>query len=59
MTKTVCERDKCTGCKACLEICPKSALTFEDTASAMNVLINENKCIECAFATDIMETGMG
>ncbi len=47
MTKTVCERDKCTGCKACLEICPKSALTFEDTASAMNVLINENKCIEC------------
>ena len=47
MSKTVCEIDKCTGCKACIDICPTAALLFEDTVNAMNVMIDNNKCINC------------
>lgn len=47
MRNTVCEMDQCTGCKACMDICPKDALRFEDTVHAMNVLIDESKCVNC------------
>ena len=45
--KTVCELNKCTGCKGCIEICPKSALIMLDTIKDLNVVIDEHKCIKC------------
>lgn len=45
--KTVCERDMCTACGACIQICPKNALRIEDSMFANNAIIDEEKCVEC------------
>ena len=45
--KTVCELNQCAGCMACVDICPKGAITIEDHLAAYNAVIDENKCIGC------------
>lgn len=45
--KTVCDINKCAGCKACLEVCNKNAINIVDTLKANNAFINENKCVNC------------
>lgn len=44
---TVCELNKCVGCMACVDICPKGAIQIKDSLSAYNAEINEKKCIGC------------
>lgn len=44
--KTVCEKDKCTGCMACVDVCPRNAIQVIDTMRSYNAVKNEN-CIEC------------
>ncbi len=40
----------CTGCCACLNACPKSAISMrEDTEGFLQPNINHNKCIECGL----------
>lgn len=46
-TRIVCEKDSCVGCMACVEICPKNAITIRDTLSAYNAVIDEGACINC------------
>ncbi|MEY8356621.1 Coenzyme F420 hydrogenase/dehydrogenase, beta subunit C-terminal domain [Lachnospiraceae bacterium 54-53] len=43
----VCEKDKCTGCMACLEVCMKKAIKIEDTLEAYNAVICEDLCVHC------------
>lgn len=45
--KTVCQLNQCAGCMACVDICPKGAITIEDNLAAYNAVINENMCIGC------------
>lgn len=45
--KTVCKLDMCAGCMACIDICPKKAITIKDDLVSYNAIINENMCIEC------------
>ena len=45
--KTVCELNKCAGCMACIDICPKGAIEIKDSLSTYNAVIDENKCIGC------------
>ena len=45
--KTVCEVNKCTGCQACVDICPKHAVSISDTMKDLNAIIDEKKCILC------------
>ncbi|MBQ8527198.1 MAG: Coenzyme F420 hydrogenase/dehydrogenase, beta subunit C-terminal domain [Lachnospiraceae bacterium] len=45
--KTVCERNKCAGCMACIDVCPKDAVNIQDSLSAYNAVIDEEKCINC------------
>lgn len=44
---TVCEFNKCTGCMACTDLCPKSAVTVRDELMHFNAVIDTNKCIGC------------
>lgn len=45
--KTVCERNKCNGCMACISICPKKCITVKDEIDSFNAEIEEKKCINC------------
>ena len=44
---TVCELNKCAGCMACLDICPKKCITIHDDLQFMNAEIDESQCINC------------
>ena len=45
--KTVCEINKCSGCMACLEVCPKQAIKISEEMTAYNAVIDETKCVNC------------
>ena len=45
--KTVCEINKCTGCMACMDICPADAVRIEDQLDACNAVIQEDRCLRC------------
>lgn len=45
--KTVCEINKCAGCMACVEVCPKEAISVKDDIIHLNAIIETEKCFEC------------
>jgi len=45
--KTVCEIDKCAGCMACIDVCPKGAISIKDNIKSYNTVIDEKLCINC------------
>lgn len=45
--RTVCKKDMCSGCMACVDVCPKKAIVVEDSLIAYNACIDENKCVNC------------
>lgn len=45
--KTVCALNQCAGCMACVDICPKGAVTIVDRLSAYNAVIDADRCIGC------------
>lgn len=45
--QTVCEENKCVGCMACLEICPKAAIKIKDSLKFFNAVIDDDLCINC------------
>lgn len=45
-----CSLDKCTGCRACENICPKSAIIFQkDDKGFLYPEINPTMCVNCGF----------
>ena len=53
--KTVCKKNKCVGCYACHDICPKQAITINDTLDAYNAEINISLCVNCHMCYDICQ----
>lgn len=45
--KTVCQENRCTGCMACVDVCPTSAITILDELNTYNAVISEDLCIHC------------
>lgn len=48
--KTVCELNKCAGCMACVDICPKGAIEIKDSLSAYNAEIDEKNVLDAMLA---------
>lgn len=50
----VIERNKCTGCMACKNICPKNAITiYEEQDGFKYPKIDEEKCIKCGLCKKV------
>lgn len=45
--ETVCDPEKCTGCMACTDICPKNAIELKDSIRSLNAVKLTDKCINC------------
>lgn len=45
--KTVCEKDQCAGCMACIDICSQNAISIVDSLKAYNAVIDTRKCLNC------------
>ena len=44
------KRDDCTGCGACLEVCPKKAVSFHDDAEGFPTpVIDRDRCVDCGL----------
>jgi len=53
MDKTVCPRDLCAGCNACINVCGKDALRRVDSGLALNVCIDAEKCVGCGLCKKV------
>ena len=53
--RTVCKTNKCVGCYACEELCPKNAIRIEDYAEYMNAVIDETSCIDCKICDRVCQ----
>lgn len=46
----ICEKEKCTGCSLCSDVCVHGAITMcEDKEGFVAPLIDGNKCIDCGL----------
>lgn len=45
--KTVCDVNMCAGCMACVDACPKDAVSIIDSLEFYNAIVDEDKCIRC------------
>ena len=46
--KKICDKNRCTGCSACINVCPKKCITMkEDEYGVLMPYINEKECINC------------
>ncbi|MGN0274468.1 MAG: Coenzyme F420 hydrogenase/dehydrogenase, beta subunit C-terminal domain [Chordicoccus sp.] len=46
---TVCKKDQCAGCMACIDICPTNSITLKDSLDHMDAEINLDTCINCGL----------
>lgn len=50
MSKVICNHDKCTGCAACKDVCPKQCITMQpDDLDALHPVVDESICINCGL----------
>lgn len=50
----ICEKNKCTGCFACFNICPKKAIEMiEDDNGFIYPQINKEKCVDCGLCKKV------
>ena len=48
--KEILNKSKCTGCTACMNVCPRSAISMVDNGDGFKYLvIDQNKCINCGL----------
>lgn len=51
--KIVCQINECTGCKACVNICPHNAIRVIDSMKSMNAVIDEDVCVDCGLCAQV------
>ena len=52
--KCVCDINKCAGCSACKNICPKECISFVRNSDGFSIpFIDESKCINCELCKSV------
>ena len=55
MLVTVCEKNKCTGCNACINICPKKCISLVDNVKSLDAVIDKDLCINCKLCENVCQ----
>lgn len=53
--KIVCKLNKCVGCHACEDLCPKGAIRIVDDVENLNAVIDEKRCINCNICDKVCQ----
>ncbi|MCD6166480.1 ferredoxin [candidate division KSB1 bacterium] len=48
----VVDKNECTGCGVCADVCPTEAITVKDVA-----MVNAEECTDCGACVDECPTG--
>lgn len=51
----ICKEKMCSGCMACADACPKSAIEVEPGADCYRPIINQAKCIDCGKCVSVCQ----
>lgn len=51
----VCDAKMCAGCMACVDICPRNAISVVDDIEYMNAVIDDTLCINCNMCHKICQ----
>lgn len=57
--KSVCDKNKCVGCRACVSVCPKNAITIRDSVRSLEAYIDQDKCCECGRCKSVCQVIKG
>lgn len=50
----ICEKEKCTGCNACINLCPKGCIHMKNNKIEMkSAFIEEDKCVHCGLCRSV------
>ena len=53
----IIEKNKCTGCTACMNLCPKGAIRFVDANDGFKYPeIDQNICVNCGLCRKKMSS---
>ena len=52
---TVCDKNMCTACSACVDICPRQAVSLRDSIKFVDAVIDEEKCIRCGLCKKVCQ----
>ncbi|HIJ06061.1 4Fe-4S binding protein [Methanocalculus sp.] len=44
----VIDKEKCTGCETCVDICPSAAISMKDEKA----VVDEDTCVDCETCVD-------
>lgn len=53
--RTVCAKDMCAGCMACVDICACNAISVHDDLRAYNAVIDVDKCVNCGLCERVCQ----
>ena len=53
MARTLCDSSICTGCKACVSVCARNAVTVTDNIDSFAAEIDAQKCVDCGLCSEV------
>ena len=53
--KYICDKDKCTGCAACMNRCPHQCISMRESKGLGHLypIINQEKCVDCGACVKV------
>lgn len=49
----ICNKELCTGCSACMNVCPKKAITMQSNSEGfLEPVIDNEKCVNCGLCKE-------
>lgn len=52
----LCSREECTGCSACINVCPKKAISLQyDERGFLRPIVDESRCVNCNICSKLCE----
>lgn len=55
----ICENERCTGCRACMNVCPKNAITFQEDEKGFAYPVIGEACVNCGVCKKVCPRNTG